>query len=165
MSFYDGDKPGQIPGILPGPPPEGEYYWWSGGLLWNTLIDYASVTGDTKYVDTTVKGLAWQLGQGGDFLPANWSASMGNDDQGVWANAALTAATSGLPAPSVNGTSDWLSPARKVVDELALRRIDNGTVRGALRWQIMLFSNGYNYINSTWPDTASWSRDGTNADC
>lgn len=148
MSFYDGDKPGKIPGILPGPPPDGDYYWWSGGLLWNTLIDYGSVTGETKYVDTTVKGLEWQLGQDGDFAPANWTVTTGNDDQGIWANAALAAAMSGLPAPSVKGTVDWLSPARKVVDEMTLRRIDNGTTQGALRWQFMTFNNGYNYINS-----------------
>ncbi|KAK7921525.1 family 76 glycosyl hydrolase [Apiospora marii] len=148
MSFYDGDKPGHIPGMLSDPAPFGDYYWWTGGLLWNTLIDYSSVTGDTKYVDTTVKGLEWQLGEHGDFLPANWTVQAGNDDQGIWANAGLTAAMSGLPAPSVNGTSDWLSPARKVVDELTVRRIDNGTTEGALRWQIAPFNNGYNYINT-----------------
>lgn len=27
LSYYHGDQPGQIPGILPGPPPTGPYYW------------------------------------------------------------------------------------------------------------------------------------------
>lgn len=27
LSYYSGDEPGQTPGILPGPPPGGDYYW------------------------------------------------------------------------------------------------------------------------------------------
>ncbi|KAI7774487.1 glycoside hydrolase family 76 protein [Diaporthe eres] len=26
MTFYDGEEPGETPGILPGPPPRGNYY-------------------------------------------------------------------------------------------------------------------------------------------
>ncbi|KAK8095077.1 hypothetical protein PG997_001762 [Apiospora hydei] len=151
MSYYEGDKPNEIPGILPGPPPDGDYYWWSGALLWNTLIDYGNVTGDAKYVDTVVKGLGWQLGQHKDFMPANWTAQMANGDQALWAGAALTAAMSGLPGPSSSssGVSDWLAPARTVgIDEFPLRLINNGTCQGALRWQIFQFNNGYDYVDS-----------------
>ncbi|KAK7947710.1 Mannan endo-1-6-alpha-mannosidase DCW1 [Apiospora aurea] len=142
VSYYEGDKPNEIPG---------DYYWWSGALLWNTLIDYGNVTGDAKYVDTVVKGLGWQLGEHKDFMPANWTAQMSNGDQALWAGAALTAAMSGLPGPSSSsGVSDWLAPARKVgIDEFPLRLINNGTCQGALRWQIFQFNNGYDYVDTT----------------
>ncbi|KAJ2961147.1 hypothetical protein NQ176_g11019 [Zarea fungicola] len=31
LRYYHGTEPGQVPGILPGPPPAGPYYWWIGG--------------------------------------------------------------------------------------------------------------------------------------
>ncbi|KAK8038467.1 hypothetical protein PG993_006878 [Apiospora rasikravindrae] len=151
MSYYEGDKPGEVPGILPGPPPfgGGDYYWWSGGLLWNTMIDYGNVTGDTKYVDTVVKGLGWQLGEHKDFLPSNWTLQASNGDQAIWAGAALTAAMSGLPVPSTAGVSDWLAPARMVgIDEFPLRLINNGTCQGVLRWQLFQLNNGYEYVDT-----------------
>ena len=46
ISFYSGNQPGQIPGILPGPPPIGPYYWWEGGAMWGALMDYYHYTGD-----------------------------------------------------------------------------------------------------------------------
>jgi mannan endo-1,6-alpha-mannosidase len=39
LSFYDGDQLGRTPGILPGPPPDGDYYWWQAGAMWGTLLD------------------------------------------------------------------------------------------------------------------------------
>ncbi|KAF5228107.1 hypothetical protein FOXYS1_16018, partial [Fusarium oxysporum] len=30
ITYYHGNDPGGIPGILPGPPPNGDYYWWEG---------------------------------------------------------------------------------------------------------------------------------------
>ncbi|KAK8087505.1 glycoside hydrolase family 76 protein [Apiospora phragmitis] len=148
MSFYEGDKPGEVPGILPGPPPNGDYYWGSGGFLWNTLIDYGNATGDIKYVDSIVKGLGWQVGQNHDFMPTNWTVGMGNDEQAIWASAALTAANSGLPGPP-SVESGWLSVAQNVLAEQPLRRINNGTCEGALRWQLFPSSNGYGYIQTT----------------
>lgn len=40
MLLYEGNKTGQIPGILPGPPSEnkGDYYWWEGGAMMGTYI-------------------------------------------------------------------------------------------------------------------------------
>jgi hypothetical protein len=45
MTYYKGNLTGQTPGILPGPPPAGDYYWWEGGALWGTLVDYWHFTG------------------------------------------------------------------------------------------------------------------------
>ena len=51
MTFYKGNQSGEIPGILPGPPTEhkGDYYWWEGGAMMGTYIDYWHLTGDQSY--------------------------------------------------------------------------------------------------------------------
>jgi len=36
MAFYDGDKPGGIPGLLP-PSSVGNYNWWQSGALWGQV--------------------------------------------------------------------------------------------------------------------------------
>lgn len=35
LSFYKGEDPGWTfaIGILPGPPPDGDYFWWIGGAM------------------------------------------------------------------------------------------------------------------------------------
>lgn len=62
MSYYHGNEPGQTPGILPGPPDDnkGPYYWWEGGALWGTMIDYWFYTKDTNYNNDTEKAIVWQ---------------------------------------------------------------------------------------------------------
>jgi mannan endo-1,6-alpha-mannosidase len=37
-------KKGGIPGILPSP-----FFWWEGGGMMMTMVDYWSRTGDTSY--------------------------------------------------------------------------------------------------------------------
>jgi len=53
FSFYHGNEPGNIPGMLPGPPADqydyAHYYWWEAGAMWGTFVDYWHVTGD-EYV-------------------------------------------------------------------------------------------------------------------
>ncbi|KAI3316542.1 glycoside hydrolase family 76 protein [Xylariaceae sp. AK1471] len=143
MSYYKGD----IPGILPGPPPEGDYYWWTGGALWNTMLDYRSRTGDSQYDDKISQGILFQKGQNDNFMPANWTAAEANDDQAVWAMAALLAAETGFNEP---GSDDpkWLTLAQNVFDVQSSeeRRVDEGKCEGGLRWQIYLTNNGYNYV-------------------
>ena len=36
MAFYDGGKPGGIPGLLP-PNAVGSYNWWQSGALWTEV--------------------------------------------------------------------------------------------------------------------------------
>ena len=45
MSYYTGDQPGGDPGILPGNGQPGGYYWWIGGGMFGTLINYWYHTG------------------------------------------------------------------------------------------------------------------------
>lgn len=92
MSYYKGNLSGQIPGILPGPPPnptitnEG-YFWWEAGAMWGSLIDYWYYTGDTTYNPEVTQGMLFQVGADLNYNPANQSNGMGNDDEGERANA------------------------------------------------------------------------------
>ncbi len=61
----------------------GDYYWWQGGALWGTMIDYWHFTGDATYNDIIKDALLFQVGPKLNYMPPNWTASMGNDDQGA----------------------------------------------------------------------------------
>ncbi|KAI1843828.1 hypothetical protein JX266_010087 [Neoarthrinium moseri] len=150
-SFYHGDEPGAVVGILPGPPtsndPEG-YYWWTGGELWASLLELRSHTGENKYDSVISEGLQFQTGENADFLPANWTATAGNDDQGFWAHAAIIAKESGF-ADAGSDKPQWLTLAQNVFDEQAARLLSGeGNCSGVLRWQLFAFNNGYNYVNT-----------------
>lgn len=149
LTFYHGDGTGNTPGIFGDVPPTGDYYWWTGSQLWSSLLDLRSHTGNTTYDDTILQGLQWQVGSDADFMPANATASEGNDDQNFWAQAALLAEETSFVEPA-SGEPQWLALAQAVFDEQSARRIsdDNGTCSGALRWQIYTFNNGYSYVNS-----------------
>ncbi|XXG98872.1 hypothetical protein Hte_005202 [Hypoxylon texense] len=150
MSYYDGNEPGNTPGILPeASSDKGFYYWWTGGLLWGSMLDYRSHTGETKYDDLISQGLQWQAGQNADYLPANYTATLGNDDQAIWALAALDAEESGFAAPPADDPQ-WLALAENVFNEQAgdARRVADGDCKGALRWMLFPSSNGYDYVNS-----------------
>lgn len=81
MTYYKGNLSGQTPGILPGPPPAGDYYWWEAGALWGAMIEYWHYTGDTTYNDVVTDALLFQVGPNRDYMPPNVTASLGNDDQ------------------------------------------------------------------------------------
>ncbi|TGJ80509.1 hypothetical protein E0Z10_g8252 [Xylaria hypoxylon] len=143
MSFYKGE----IPGLLPGPPPAGDYYQWTGGALWASMLDYRSRTGDKQYDEKISEGLLWQRGPNHDFLSPNWTLTTANDDQAIWAMAALLATETGFTEPGGDDPK-WLAIAQNVFDEQSSesRRVDNGSCAGGLRWQISPVSNGYNWI-------------------
>lgn len=81
MTYYKGNQSGQTPGILPGPPPAGDYYWWEAGALWGAMVEYWHYTGDTSYNDVVTQALLFQVGPNRDYMPPNVTASLGNDDQ------------------------------------------------------------------------------------
>ena len=88
MTYYHGNLSGQIPGLLPGPPPnpnitnEG-YYWWEAGGMWGALIDYWYYTGDPTYNAVVSQGLLFQVGSDANYLPPNQTSGMTNDNQGI----------------------------------------------------------------------------------
>ncbi|KAK7751852.1 hypothetical protein SLS62_006153 [Diatrype stigma] len=147
MKFYHGNESGQIPGILPGPPPAGDYYWWEGGALWGAMIDYWHYTGDTTYNDVVTQALLHQVGPDADYMPPNYTASLGNDDQGFWGMSAMQAAEENFPDPPAD-QPQWLALAQAVFNTQADPSRHDDTCGGGLRWQIPLSNNGYDYKNS-----------------
>ncbi|KAI0020285.1 glycoside hydrolase family 76 protein [Xylariomycetidae sp. FL0641] len=143
MTFYKGDEPGEIPGVLP---LDDDYYFYTGGALWGALLSYRSRTGNTSYDDIISNGMEHQVGAKDDFMPANWSASLANDDQDIWALTSVLAATTDLEETQSNVT--WLQMAQNVFDEQSNRPLDDGNCKGLLRWQIFPTNTGYNYVQT-----------------
>lgn len=141
MSYYTGNLTDQTPGNLPAP-----YYWWEAGAMFGSLIDYWYYTGDSSYNDVTSQALLFQVGPDADYMPPNQTKTEGNDDQGFWALAAMSAAEVNFPNPPSN-QPQWLALAQAVFN-LQAARWDDSTCGGGLRWQIFTFNNGYNYKNS-----------------
>ncbi|KUI60162.1 Mannan endo-1,6-alpha-mannosidase DCW1 [Cytospora mali] len=141
MAFYTGNQSGQTPGLLPQP-----YYWWEGGALMGALIDYWYYTGDTKWNSIILQGLLFQVGPNNDYMPPNQTMTEGNDDQGFWAMAVLSAAEYNFPNPPAS-KPQWLALAQAVFNTQAARW-DEAQCGGGLRWQIFQWNNGYNYKNS-----------------
>ncbi|KAG8165991.1 hypothetical protein KVR01_004543 [Diaporthe batatas] len=146
MTFYHGDEPREIPGILPGPPPMGDYWWFTGASFWATYLDYWHLTGDDTYQDVTTSSLLFQLGPWDNYMTPNWTASMGNDDQCFWGSAALLAAE--YEVPTAEGDPRWIDIAENVWGDQAHPDRHDDTCGGGLRWQIPRSNNGYNYKNT-----------------
>jgi mannan endo-1,6-alpha-mannosidase len=138
---YTGNLTGQIPGILPAP-----YYWWEAGAWCGILIDYYYFTGDDTYNDIATQAMLFQAGPNNDYMPPNQTKDEGNDDQGFWGMAAMSAAEQKYPDPPAS-SPQWLALAQAVFNSQALRW-DTTTCNGGLKWQIFTFNNGYNYKNT-----------------
>lgn len=132
-----------IPGLF-----ADDYYWWEAGVVFNGLIEYSHLTGDTQYDALVTQALQHQLGDYNAFMPPNQTKTLGNDDQSSWGLAAMSAAEVGLSKP--NGT-EWIDVASNVFNTQAVRydiEESEGTCGGGLRWQIFSFNNGYTYKNT-----------------
>ncbi|TQN68190.1 Mannan endo-1,6-alpha-mannosidase DCW1 [Colletotrichum shisoi] len=149
MTQYKGNQSGEIPGILPGPPTEhkGDYYWWEGGAMMGTYIDYWKLTGDSTYNDLIMEGMLHQTGPNADYMPPNHTASLGNDDQGFWGMSAMLAAENKFPNPPEN-KPQWLALAQAVWTTQASPDRHDETCNGGLRWQVPFSNAGYNYKNT-----------------
>ncbi len=141
MSFYPGNLTGGIPGLFGDP-----YYWWEAGAAFGALIDYWYYTGDPTYNEVTKQAMLWQVGPYEDYMPPNQSKSLGNDDQGFWGMAAMSAAEVKFPNPSPEDPQ-WLALAQAVFNTQA-ERWNTETCNGGLKWQIYPTNNGYDYKNS-----------------
>ncbi|KAK3388829.1 glycosyl hydrolase family 76-domain-containing protein [Sordaria brevicollis] len=141
MSFYSGDQPGGIPGLLPQP-----YYWWEAGALMGSLIDYWYYTGDSQWNDLIQQGLLFQAGPNSDYMPPNQTMTEGNDDQGFWGMSVMSAAEYKFQDPP-SDKPQWLALAQAVFNTQAARW-DTQECGGGLRWQIFTWNQGYDYKNS-----------------
>ncbi|TID19389.1 Histone deacetylase [Venturia nashicola] len=141
VSYYTGNRTGDVPGNLPAP-----YYWWEAGAMFGSLVDYWYYTGNTEYNEITTQALLFQTGPNADYMPPNQTKTLGNDDQSFWALAAMSAAEVNFPNPPAD-KPQWLALAQAVFNTQA-PRWDSSTCGGGLRWQIFTFNNGYNYKNT-----------------
>lgn len=67
---YPGTKSGNSIGIWNAP-----YYWWSSGNIWDTLVDYWFLTGDSTYNDVVAQAIQAQIGPQADYMPPNQTKS------------------------------------------------------------------------------------------
>ncbi|KAF4337237.1 DFG5 [Fusarium beomiforme] len=141
VKFYTGNNTGDTPGNLPDP-----YNWWEAGAMFGTLIDYWWLTGDDSYNNITSQAMLHQAGTPGDYMPDNQTMTEGNDDQGFWAMAAMSAAEHNFPDPP-DTHPGWLAQAQAVFNEY-VSRWDSKHCNGGLRWQIFPWNIGYDYKNS-----------------
>ncbi|KAH6686895.1 family 76 glycosyl hydrolase [Plectosphaerella plurivora] len=141
MSFYKGDQPGQVPGLLPDP-----YYWWEAGALMGAMIDYYYYTGDDQWNDVVIQALLHQVGDHDAYMPENQTLTEGNDDQGFWGLAVMSAAEQNFPNPPAD-QPQYLTLAQGVFNTQAARW-DTQNCNGGLRWQIFTWNKGYDYKNT-----------------
>jgi len=114
--------------------------------MFGTLIDYWALTGDDSYNAITSQALVHQGTENADFMPRNQTRTLGNDDQGFWGMAAMSAAENNFPNPPPD-QPQWLALAQSLFNQWA-SRWDDTSCGGGLRWQIFTFNNGFNYKNS-----------------
>ncbi|KAI0407552.1 family 76 glycoside hydrolase [Xylaria palmicola] len=147
LKYYHGHEPGRIPGVLPGPPPDGDYYWWEGGAMWGTLLDYWHWTGDETYNNVTYDSLLFQAGPNRDYADKNWSFSLGNDDQAFWGMSALIAAETKFRDPPPD-QAQWLALAQAVWNQQTSEKLRDGGCGFGLRWQAVSLNPGFSYKNT-----------------
>ncbi|KAG6356630.1 hypothetical protein INS49_014504 [Diaporthe citri] len=120
MKYYTGNNTGDVPG--------------------------KPTVADESYNPVVTQAMLHQAGDDRDYMPANQTRTEGNDDQGFWAMAAMSAAENRFPDPPPD-QPQWLALAQAVFNEYTTRW-DEQTCNGGLRWQIFTFNNGFNYKNS-----------------
>lgn len=142
MSYYTGNQTGASnPGYFDRPT-----YWWEGGAVWGSLISYYALSNDSSYNPTVTDGLLAQVGQDDNYMPANQTKDLGNDDQSSWALACMDALELGFPNPP-SDRPQWLQLAENVWNA-QVARWNVQECGGGLKWQLYSFSNGFSYRNS-----------------
>jgi mannan endo-1,6-alpha-mannosidase len=149
-AFYEPEWEGKEPGILPGPPDSGRgnYYWWQGGALMGTYMDYWHYTGDDSYNDEVTKGMLAQVGDYNDYQPVEYYYTLGNDDQAFWGMSAMLAAEIKFPDPPED-KPQWLALAQAVWVTQANPERHDEFCNGGLRWQIPELLNRVNNYKNT----------------
>lgn len=147
LQYYKGNASGGTPGVLPGPPPVGDYYWWESGAMWGTMIDYWHLTGDSSYNELIMSSLLYHTGPNKDFMNLNYTLSLGNDDQAFWGFSAMLAAETNFPNPPTD-KPQWLALAQGVFNTQASPLRQDLECGGGLHWQIFQQNSGYTYKNS-----------------
>lgn len=114
--------------------------------MFGTIVDYWYLTGDESYNDVTIQAIVHQAGPDRDFMPDNQTLTEGNDDQGFWAMATMSAAENVFPDPPED-QPQYLAITQAVFNEY-VSRWEPEVCGGGLRWQIFEFNNGFDYKNT-----------------
>ena len=141
LNYYTGLEYGGTIGMFSLP-----YYWWEAGGAWGSLIDYAYLTNNDTLVPMIKQALEYQVGDDFNYIPLNQSTTEGNDDQGFWGIAVMSAAERNISNPS-DPRKAWLTLAQAVFNTMTARW-DEKECNGGLRWQIFQWNSGYDYKNS-----------------
>lgn len=141
LDYYDGKNYGGVIGMFTWP-----YYWWEAGGAWGSLIEYTALMENDTYVPLIKQALTYQTGDDDNYIPLNQSTTEGNDDQGFWGLAVMSAAERNFSNPD-DPKKAWLTLAQAVFNTMAARW-DTGECGGGLRWQIFQWNSGYDYKNS-----------------
>lgn len=114
--------------------------------MWGLLLDYFHYTGDPSYNDITLQALVSQMGPNFDFMVPRHFTDEGNDDQGFWGIACMSAAEKNFPPPTL-GNYSWAQLVENLWNT-QVRRWNTTTCGGGLKWQIFPYMNGYYYKNT-----------------
>jgi mannan endo-1,6-alpha-mannosidase len=79
----------------------------AGRGLVRGLIDYWAYTKDNSYTDEIGQAIVSQAAPTRDFDMPSEHSGMGNDDEGFWALAAMSALEEGFPVPQGYPPSMW----------------------------------------------------------
>jgi len=110
------------------------------------MVDYWYYTGDDKWNDAVIQAFMHQIGLDNAYMPENQTLTEGNDDQGFWGLAVMSAAEQNFPNPPAN-QPQYLGLAQGVFNTQAARW-DTQNCNGGLRWQIFTWNKGYDYKNT-----------------
>lgn len=141
MDYYEGTKYGGVVGMFSWP-----YYWWHAGGVFGGLIDYGFIMQNDTWDEIVKEALLHQTGDDNNFIPLNQSTTEGNDDQGFWGLAVMTAVERNFTNPE-DPEKAWLALTQAVFNTMSVRW-DESSCNGGLRWQIFQWNSGYDYKNS-----------------
>ncbi|VEU22006.1 DEKNAAC103012 [Brettanomyces naardenensis] len=141
MDYYEGTRYGGAVGMFQPP-----YYWWEAGEVFGGMIDTWYFCQNDTYQQIIYDALMAQRGTGNAYMPMNQSLTEGNDDQGFWAFAAMTAAERNFTNPP-SKEPGWLALTQGAYNTM-WQRWDSGSCEGGLRWQIFTWNSGYDYKNT-----------------
>ena len=80
MANYNGNEPGQVPGLLPNPDKSAYgYFWWEAGTVMDALINYWARTGDSQFNNLVQQALYFQQGPDHNYEPQNQTYDLVRD--------------------------------------------------------------------------------------
>ncbi|EEB09630.2 mannan endo-1,6-alpha-mannosidase [Schizosaccharomyces japonicus yFS275] len=120
-------------------------YWWQTGSSLTTMLNTMLVTNNETYKSLIHDALVYNAGEDYNYQPSSEYFNLGNDDQGFWALAAMSAAENDFTSP--DSSRSWLELTQTVFN-LQVARWDINSCEGGLRWQAFPWLSGYTYKNS-----------------